>query len=119
MQRRTLMIDLSPEQQRAYDRYITARNKMGIGCRVKPRKWIPSRDYLACVDIAGMNHPLFVVNDDWVEYKEAFLAWLAIEPRFRHEERLRMSRGDYGTQDSWDERERSVPDSFSKLKEEE
>jgi hypothetical protein len=110
------MIDLSPEQQRAYDRYITARNKMGIGCRVKPRKWIPSRDYLACVDIAGMNHPLFVVNDDWVEYKEAFLAWLAVEPRFREEERLRMSRGDYGIEDSWDERSRMVTDSFSKLK---
>lgn len=110
------MIELSFEQQRAYDRYITARNKMGIGCRVKPRKWILSRDYLACVDIVGMNHPLFVVNDDWVEYKEAFLAWLAVEPRFREEERLRMSRGDYGTEDSWDERSRLVTDSFSKLK---
>ena len=73
-------------------------------------------DYLACVDIAGMNHPLFVVNDDWVEYKEAFLAWLAVEPRFREEERLRMSRGDYGIEDSWDERSRMVTDSFSKLK---
>jgi len=113
------MIELNLEQQRAYDRYITARNKMGIGCRTKPRKWIPLRDYLVCVNIAGMNHPMFVQNDDWVEYKEAFLAWLEVEPRFRHEERMQMSRGDYGTQDSWDERERGVTDSFSKLKEEE
>lgn len=112
------MIELNLEQQRAYDRYITARNKMGIGCRTKPRKWIPSRDYLVCVNIAGMNHPMFVQNDDWVEYKEAFLAWLEVEPRFRHEERMQMSRGDYGTQDSWDERERGVTDSFFKLKEE-
>lgn len=119
MQKKAPMIELNLEQQRAYDRYITARNKMGIGCRTKPRKWIPSRDYLACVNIAGMNHPMFVQNYDWVEYKEAFLAWLEVEPRFRHEERMQMSRGDYGTQDSWDERERGVTDSFSKLKEEE
>lgn len=113
------MIDLSPEQKRAYDRYIAARNKLGIGCRIKPKKWIPLKDYLACVDIAGMNHPLFVQNDDWFEYKEAFLAWLAVEPPFREQERMRMSRGDYGTQDSWDERSQSVVDSFSKFKEDE
>lgn len=98
------MIELTPEQQKAYNRYITARDKVGLGSRKKPKKWIPMRDYIACVDIAGMNHPLFVVNDEWLEYKEAFMAWLEVEPAFREKERMRMSRGDYGVQDSWEER---------------
>ena len=53
--------------------------------------------------ITGLNHPLFVVNDDWVEYKEASLAWWAVEPPYRHEERLRATRGDYGGTDSWED----------------
>jgi len=113
------MIDLTPEQQKAYDRYIAIRNKVGI-VKVKGMKkseWIPLRDYLLSVDVTGLNHPLFIVNDDWMEYKEAFSAWLAIEPEFRHEERMRMSRGDYGAQDSWDEKERAIPDSYTKFKE--
>lgn len=104
------MIELTPEQQKAYIRYITARDKVGLGGRKKPRKWIPMRDYIACVDIAGMNHPLFVLNDDWLEYKEAFMAWLEVEPKFREIERMRMSRGDYGIQDSWEERSEIVSD---------
>ena len=96
-------LPLTPEQQRAYDRYITARNKVGI-VRIKgsKRPWIPLKDYISTVDIAGMNHPLFELNEDWAEYNEAFMAWLAIEPEFRDQERLRMTRGDYGVQDSWE-----------------
>lgn len=99
------MIDLTPEQQRAYARYITARDKVGlVKSKNRSKKWIPLSDVTSTVDIAGMNHPVFEVNDDWLEYKEAFMAWMAIEPKFRDQERLRMTRGDYGTQDSWDER---------------
>jgi hypothetical protein len=112
------MIELTQEQQKAYDRYIAIRNKVGI-VRVKGMKrseWIPLKDYLLTVDVTGLNHPLFMVNDDWMEYKEAFLAWMAIEPEFRHEERMRMSRGDYGLEDSWEERGKSIPDSYTKFK---
>ena len=98
------MIEFTPEQQKAYDRYITARNRVGMGSKKSMGSWVPHRDYLLTVDVVGMNHPLFMVNDEWVEYKEAFAAWLKVEPRFRHDERMRMSRGDYGLQDSWEER---------------
>ena len=109
------MIDWTPEQKKAYDRFITARDKVGI---VKRRgKWIPLKDVLACVDVAGLNHPLYIANEDWLEYKEAFSEWLAVEPPERHEQRMRMSRGDYGTQDSWEEKHSGVTDSYSKLKE--
>lgn len=115
-----MMIELTPEQQRAYDRFITARNRVGLA-RTKPSakySWVPMRDYSTTVDIEGLNHPLFEVNDEWLEYKEAFTAWLAVEPTFRHEERLRMTRGDYGQGDSWDERSVTVQDIYSKVKEE-
>jgi hypothetical protein len=56
------------------------------------------------VDQDQLGHPLFEVNEEWLEYKEAFAAWLAVEPAFRHEERMRMSRGDYGVEDSWEDR---------------
>jgi hypothetical protein len=104
------LLVLSPQQQKAYDRFIAARNRVGLG-RVKPNlnySWVPMRDYKSTVDVAGLNHPLFELNEEWLEYKEAFLAWLAIEPEFRHEERMRMTRGDYGIQDSWDDRSGTV-----------
>jgi hypothetical protein len=110
-----MMISLTPEQRRAYERYITARNKMGIGKRAK--KWIRQADVLSTVDLMGFNHPFFEDNPDYREYKEAFLAWLAIEPFIREEERMRMSRGDYGIEDSWEDRDRVKVDSFNKIKE--
>ena len=113
------MNKLTPEQQKAYDRYVAIRDKIGM-VKVKGKKrgeWIPFRDYILTVDVTGLNHPLFMVNDDWMEYKAAFLAWLAVEPEFREQERMRMSRGDYGTEDSWDDRVRAIPDSYTKFKE--
>jgi len=113
------MIELNEEQQKAYARFIKARDRVGLS-RTKPSKnysWVPLTDYSACVDVTGLNHPLFVLNEPWLEYKEAFAAWLAVEPRFREEERMRMSRGDYGTQDSWEERGNKVPDIVNKIKE--
>jgi len=38
-----------------------------------------------------------------VEYREASSAWWAIEPRYRHDERLRATRGDYGDSDNWED----------------
>lgn len=105
----TKKIDFSPEQQRAYDRFIKARNEVGVGrYRNSTKSWVPHRDYLETVDITGMNHPLFMVNDKYIEYKEAFAAWLAVEPKFREEERMRSSRGDYGAVDSWEEKSSKI-----------
>jgi hypothetical protein len=111
------MIELNQEQQRAYARYIKARDRMGLG-PTKPKKWIPQTDYEACVDVTGLNHPMFIQNDAWLEYKEAFSNWLAVEPSFREQERMRMSRGDYGVQDSWEDRSRMVVDMVHKIQEE-
>ena len=106
---------MTDEQLKAYQRFITARDKVGI---VKRKgKWIPLKDVLECVDVAGLNHPMYIENDAWLEYKEAFANWLAVEPAYRHTERMRMSRGDYGVQDSWEEKSSGVTDSYSKLKE--
>lgn len=109
------MIELNEEQKRAYARFIKARDR--VFNRRGKHAWVPLSEYSACVDVSGMNHPLFVQNDEWLEYKDAFTQWLAIEPPFRELERMRMSRGDYGTQDSWEERGGKVTDVVNKLKE--
>jgi len=111
------MIELTKEQKIAYARFIKARDRVGLGNR-KPSKnysWVPLSDYSACVDVVGLNHPLFVQNEPWLEYKEAFMAWLEVEPAFREVERMRMSRGDYGTQDNWEDRGSRVTDIVKKL----
>lgn len=109
------MISLTEEQQRAYDRFIRARNKVGI-MRRSP-KWVRQADVTETVDLMGFNHPFFESNEDWLEYKAAFQEWLKVEPAFRHDERMRMSRGDYGSEDSWEDRGSQKVDSFNKLKE--
>ena len=94
------MIDLTPEQTRAYNRYILARDRVFK----RNKKWVRTSTISHCIDIVGLNHPLYVVNDEYVEYVEAFKQWLEVEPRFRHDERLRSSKGDYGTPDNWEEK---------------
>lgn len=111
------MIDLSDEQMRAYNRFIQARNRVGFGHKKSKLPWVPTRDYTT-VEVAGLNHPLFELNEEWLEYKEAFFAWLAVEPAFREIERMRMSRGDYGQGDNWDDRAPKVQDIYTKVKEE-
>ena len=104
------MISLTQEQQRAYDRYIRARDRVRIGQYGKRLKgdWIPLSDVIRTVDVAGLNHPLFEQNDDWIEYKEASAAWWAIEPEFRKTQRMSMIRGDYGDTDNWREKKHYV-----------
>lgn len=95
------MIELNPEQTKAYNRFILARDRVFK----RNKQWIRSSTISHTVDIAGLNHPLYVVNDEYVEYVEAFKQWLAVEPRFRHEQRMRSSRGDYGLPaDNWEEK---------------
>lgn len=109
------------EQKRAYKRFIDARNKVGI-VRIKgftKNPWIRFADVTSTVDIAGMNHPVFEANDEWLEYKAASEAWWALEPEFRKAERMSSIRGDYGHQDNWDENAPTTRDTFSIIKEEE
>jgi hypothetical protein len=115
------MMDWTDEQKRVYQRYINARNKVGLVRTVgyTKRPWIRTADVVCTVDIAGLNHPLFEQNDDWLEYKEASLAWWAIEPEIRKKERMSAIRGDYGVADSWEEGSVRARDTFSVINEEE
>lgn len=114
------MLEFTEEQKKAYQRFITARNKVGL-VRTKgftKNEWVRFADVTRTVDVEGVGHPLFEVNDEWLEYKEASLAWWAIEPEFRKKERMSSIRGDYGHSDSWDEVVPATRDTFSVIKEE-
>jgi hypothetical protein len=104
------MIKFTEDQQKAYDRYIRARNNVSLGQyrRHNKKGWQPTSDVVCTVDVAGLNHPMFLENDAWIEYKEASIAWWAIEPEIRKEERMSMIRGDYGNADSWREKSHNV-----------
>lgn len=105
-----MTIKLTDEQQRAYDRFIRARNNVSVGqYRIYNKNpWQPPSDVLQTVEDPSLNHCLFEVNDAWLEYKEASSAWWAIEPAFRKAERMSMIRGDYGDADSWREKQPNV-----------
>ena len=94
------MIKLTHDQQKAYDRFIRARDRVFK----RKGKWVRMADVKSTVDIVGLNHPLYEANPEWQEYKEAFMGWLAVEPQFREKERMRSSRGDYGVVDSWEDK---------------
>lgn len=114
------MIQFTEEQTKAYERFIKARDKVGL-VRTKgygKRPYIPQREYTT-VDTENLNHPLFERNDDWFEYLEASAQWWAIEPEFRKTERMSAIRGDYGTADSWDESAPRMRDTYSIIQEEE
>jgi hypothetical protein len=115
------MIEFTDEQKRAYQRYITARNNVGLvrTAGYTKRAWVRTADVVCTVDVVGMNHPLFEQNDDWLEYKEASIAWWKVEPEFRKTERMSAIRGDYGVSDSWEEGSIRTRDTFSIINEEE
>ena len=104
------MTTFTQEQTRAYQRFINARNNVSLGQyrRYNKNPWQPTSDVIQTVDMEGMNHPLFEQNDPWLEYKEASLAWWAVEPEFRKTERMSMIRGDYGDSDTWREKQPNV-----------
>jgi hypothetical protein len=115
------MLQLTEEQQRAYKRFIQARDKMGI-VRTQgytKRAWIRQAEVLATVDIEGVNHPLFEPNYDFLEYKESSLAWWALEPDFRKTQRMSAIRGDYGASDSWGEDAPRLQDTYTITQEDE
>jgi hypothetical protein len=97
-------IEFTPEQTRAYNRFIIARDRI----YKRNKKWVRASVISHTVDVAGLNHPLYVINDEYLEYVEAFKQWLEVEPKSREAERMRSSRGDYGTPDNWDEKPSKV-----------
>ena len=112
------MTELTKEQQQAYDRFMRARDRVKLVRTSKNirNEWIPHRDYLDSVKNEGEHHPLFEPNLIWQEYKDASQAWWDVEPKFRDDERMRMSRGDYGHSDSWDDAPSGVRDVLSEIK---
>jgi hypothetical protein len=104
------MNDLNEEQVKAYKRFIRARNNVALGQYRMYNKnpWQPCSDVVCSVDEVGLNHQLFLQNDEWLEYKEAFEAWVAIEPVARKDERMSMIRGDYGDSDNWQEKKSNL-----------
>jgi len=112
------LITLTQEQQKAYQRFIRARDRVGLvpECRDNSKPWVRTADVQSTVDIEGMNHPLFEQNDEWLEYKEASLAWWGLEPEFRKNERMSSIRGDYGASDSWSEKYGHIEDVYNKIK---
>lgn len=104
------MSDLNEVQVRAYKRFLRARNNVAIGQYRMHNKnpWQPTSDVACTVDEVGLNHPLFLQNDEWLEYKEAFEEWLAVEPVIRKDERMSMIKGDYGDSDNWQEKKAKV-----------
>jgi hypothetical protein len=114
------MMDWTEEQKKAYARYIKARDIAGLvrTAGYTKRPWVRTADVVCTVDVAGLNHPLFEANEDWLEYKEASLAWWKLEPESRKDSRMSAIRGDYGTSDSWEESSTMVRDTFSMIKEE-
>ena len=113
------MIELTTEQRRAYDRFIKMRDKVKLVATSTNRKneWVRFADVEGTVDIDGLGHPVFIQNDTWLEYKQAFTEWLAVEPQSRKDNRMRASNGDYGPQDNWEDRESKVRGVDSKFKE--
>jgi hypothetical protein len=114
------MMQFTDEQLKAYNRYITARNAVGLvrTAGYTKRPWVRTADVVCTVDDPRLNHPLFEVNEQWLEYKEASLAWWKVEPEIRKLQRMSAIRGDYGAQDSWEEGSIAVVDTFSIIKEE-
>lgn len=111
-------IELTQEQRKAYDRFIRARDTVKLVRTAKniANEWVPHRDYIDSVKNDGDHHPLFEPNLIWQEYKDASLAWWKVEPEWRNQERMRMSRGDYGYSDSWESAPSGVKDVLSEIK---
>jgi len=104
------MSNFTNEQTRAYLRFIKARNNVSLGQyrKYNTNPWQPTSDVVCSVDVTGLNHQLFEENEAWLEYKEASLAWWAIEPEYRKTERMSMIRGDYGDSDNWREKQPNI-----------
>jgi hypothetical protein len=69
------MIELTPEQTKAYNKFIALRNRIRHG-----KEWVKPSEILETVDVPGLNHPMYAPNSLYIEYQDAFKAWLAVSP---------------------------------------
>jgi len=92
---------LTEEQQKAYDHFIRCRDTVKIVQTKNNAKlpYVPFSDVLKCVDIPGLNHPVYEPNELWLEYKAAFAAWLKVAP---YRKPMSAIAGDYGKADNWE-----------------
>jgi len=99
------VIELTQEQQKAYKEYIKHRDKVKVVLTNKNfmNEYVPFSEVLATIDVLGLNHPMYIQNDAWIDYLEAREGWLLVEPKERSQGRLRMSKGDYSDPDDWAE----------------
>jgi hypothetical protein len=114
------MMDWTEEQNKAYARFIRARNAVGLvrTANFTKQAWVRFAEIQSTVDIVGLNHPLYESNAPWLEYLEASSAWWRVEPEFRKTERMSAIRGDYGLADNWDEAPTRSRDLYSVIQEE-
>lgn len=109
------MVKFNEEQQAAWKRYMAAWDRVGLGSKRTKAAWVPQSDVLGSVKADGMPYPLFIPNEAWIEFKEASEHWKQVQPRHMHDERLRMTRGDYGIEDSWDTPATNILDTYDEM----
>lgn len=109
------MVKFNEEQQAAWKRYMTAWDRVGLGNKRTKAAWVPQSDVLGSVKADGMPYPLFIPNEAWIEFKEASEHWKQVQPRHMHDERLRMTRGDYGLEDSWETPATNILDTYDEM----
>ena len=109
------MVKFNEEQQAAWKRYMAAWDRVGLGNKRTKAAWVPQSDVLGSVKADGMAYPLFIPNEAWIEFKEASEHWKQVQPRYMHDERLRMTRGDYGIEDSWDTPATNILDTYDEM----
>ena len=71
----TQMIELTPEQTKAYNRFIAARDRIR-----NSNVWIRPSEIAETVDVPGLNHPMYAPNPLYIEYQDAFKAWIVLSP---------------------------------------
>lgn len=109
------MVKFNEEQQAAWKRYMAAWDRVGLGNKRTKAAWVPQSDVLGSVKADGMPYPLFIPNEAWIEFKEASEHWKQVQPRHMHDERLRMTRGDYGIEDSWETPATNILDTYDEM----
>jgi hypothetical protein len=71
----TQMIELTPEQTKAYNKFIALRDRIR-----NSKVWIRPSEIAETVDVPGLNHPMYAPNPVYIEYQDAFKEWLRVSP---------------------------------------
>lgn len=84
--------------EEVYDAYLLLKKARASW---KKANGIPS-EVLGSVKDDGMLTPLFIPNEPYMHYKSMQESWVKYEPTYIKDGRARMSRGDFGEEDSWE-----------------